>query len=626
MHHGSPFDNPALTIALALMAGTLCQGLSHHLRLPSIVLLLGAGALLGPDLLNVVRPDSMGDAMRLLVGFAVAVILFEGGMNLKLKRIRAEQVVIRRLITWGALVTGVCATGAAHWIMGWSWSISVLFGTLVIVTGPTVITPLVRRIRLRRSLETVLEAEGVLIDPIGAILAVVALEVVLGPSRATFLEGFLDVLIRIGLGGVLGLAAGFLTAWLLKPAGLVPEGLENIFSLSAVLALFHGSDALAPESGIAAVTVAGVVMGNVKTRVRAELHEFKEQLTLMLIGMLFVLLSADVRFSEIQALGVPGLILTGVLMVVIRPLNVLAGTVKTAISWRERFFLFWMAPRGIVAAAVASFFAVRLQQEGIPGGSELRAMVFLVIAATVLIQGLSGGLLSRVLKVNREGRRGHLILGANPLAVETGLLLQEAGEEVTLIDSNPDSVNAASDAGLKVVFGNALEDRNLARAQADGFTTALALTPNEEVNLIFANKMRKDFKVPTVMVALHLAKGQVSPDMVEKAGGTLMFGMLRDIDNWSVRLQRGTAAAELWERREKTSSKYYAEPGSPDNTAKATLPLLAHKKGRVSVVDDRTIFGEGDRVTVLVDLQRDSDAKNWLRARGWAPVTVEETA
>ena len=224
--------DPALTIALAAAAGVVVQSLAHHLRLPGIVLLLGAGVLLGPDVLGVVQPETMGSALQILVGFAVAVILFEGGLNLNLRRIRREAGVIRQLLTVGVLVTAVGGAFAARLFMGWEWTHSILFGTLVIVTGPTVITPLLRRIK-------------------------------------------------------------------------VVHRVESVFTLSLVLALFQISNFFIPESGIVAVTAAGMVMGNIPTRVQRDLLEFKEQLTVLFIGMLFVLLAADVRMQEVRSLGWP---------------------------------------------------------------------------------------------------------------------------------------------------------------------------------------------------------------------------------------------------------------------------------------------------------------------------------
>jgi len=637
---------PGLTVAAALAAGILCQGIAHHLRTPGIVLLLAAGALLGPDGAGVVRPELLGDTLQTLVGFAVAVILFEGGMNLQLSRLRRQSRSIRHLITVGVLITAAGAAGATRAILGWDWPQAILLGTLVIVTGPTVVGPLVRRIKLHPRLQTVLEGEGVLIDPIGAIIAVAALEAVLHPA-GSLLPGVIGVGARLGVGMALGLAGGFAIAFLLRPRWLVPPGLQNVTVLALVLALFQGSEALFPDSGIAAVTMAGLVVGNIRTAGLDDLMEFKEQLTVLFIGMLFVLLSADVRFAEIRALGVPGLVLVGALMVVVRPVGVLLSTVGSGLTWREKTFLSWMAPRGIVAAAVASFFAVSLHAAGLPGGAELRALTFLVIAVTVLVYGLTGGVVARALGLQRPRNQGYVILGASELGRALGTCLAEAGENVLLLDSNGDAITRCEEAGLRAMFGNALEERTLLRAQIDTMTGVVGLTPNEEVNLLFLTKVHRDFTGPALYIALHSNKGHVTPVMIDGLGARRLFGGERDVDLWSVRLERGLAVRERWrwvgeEGRGKQGGdgEKEGQPNAPgelasrlatpralaaDNGAgRSVLPLIAIADGKAAPLDERWKAGSGTVVDLLVFTEAGDRAREWLRVSGWAPVALVE--
>lgn len=623
--HGGGFTDPALTISIALAAGLFCQALAHHLRLPGIVLLLAAGAILGPDGFNIVRPELLDGTLQSLVGFAVAVILFEGGMNLNIRRLKRESNSIRQLITTGAIVTAIGGTLAAKWIMGWDWRLSILFGTLVIVTGPTVITPLLRRIKLNPKLSTVLEAEGVLIDPIGAIIAVVALEVAIQPSGSEVASGFLAVAGRLGLGAGLGLAGGFFLAYLLRPKWLIPEGMHNTFTLAWVLALFHVSNALLPESGIATVTVAGLVVGNVRSDSLHELMEFKEQLTMMLIALLFVLLSANVRLDDIKELGMPGLMTVLALMLIVRPINILVGTIRSDLTFREKSFMAWMAPRGIVAAAVASFFEVTLTAAGIEGGRALTAMVFLVIAVTVLVQGLTGGVVAQVLGVRRPPRNGYAILGTLDLGLVIGKILRDAGQSVLFLDSNADGIKSAQDQGFKVVFGNALEERILQRAQLDSFDASVSVTPNESVNLLFSTKASEEFKIPKNYVGLHFHKGHITNEMVEKAHGTVLFGQERDIDLWSLRVNRGSATPEKWLLTTMGEVVLY------DNSTKLTgsendmLPLVRHRKSEVVPVNNKMNFQEGDEVTFLIFEDNRKSAEEWLRAHGWTrPSSVTE--
>ncbi len=622
-----PFSDPALTISLALAVGLVAQSIAHHLRIPGIVLLLAAGAILGPDAAGLIHPEAVGSALHILVGFAVAIILFEGGLNLNLGRLRRASVAIRQLVTIGAIVTATGGAIAAKLILGWEWRLAILFGTLVIVTGPTVISPLVRRLRLNRNLQTVLEAEGVLIDPVGAIVAGVSLEVLVSPSGRYLASGLLDLATRLGMGALLGIAGGFTISLLLRPRRLIPEGTENVFALSIVLALFHISNAVQPESGIGSVTVAGVVVGNTCRRVLRDLMEFKGQLTTMAIGMLFVLLAADVRFEEVRDLGVAGLVTVVVLMCVVRPLNIWVGTAGAGLRPREKAFLAWLAPRGIVAAAVASFFAEALDGAGVAGGAQLRAMVFLVIAVTVLVQGLTGGWVAHLLRVRRPANRGYVILGANDLGRAMGRALREGSEDVLFIDSNPDASHAAEQDGFRVVFGNAFEERTLLRAGLDGLAGCIGLTPSEEVNLLFATKTCEEFKIGTPFVALHLHEGHVTDEMVHRIGGRVLFGVQQDLDLWSVRLARGTAAVERWRcdaKPDGTDADAEETEGLlPKTLQNAMLPLAVHRGGRAFPADERTELKKGDEISVVVFEEHREDAAAWLAARGCTPAETE---
>ncbi|MBL4636108.1 MAG: sodium:proton antiporter, partial [Kofleriaceae bacterium] len=358
-------DSASLTVSLAMVAGVLSQALAVHLRVPGIIILLIAGVVLGPDVANMVRPEMMGSGLQTFVGFAVAIILFEGGLQMNLKRLKRQALTIRRLVTVGALITAVGGALAAKLAMGWPWGISILFGTLVIVTGPTVITPLLRRFSIKRDTATILEAEGIFIDAVGATVAVVALEVSLVGTGASAAVGVLDVVMRIGVGALVGLASGALLAVLLRWRDVIPEGLENILSLAVALASFQIANSLVHESGITAAIVAGMVLSNTHSHAFEEIVEFKEQLTSFAIATLFVLLAADVRVDDVMAIAGPGLVTVALLMFVVRPLSVLASTYRTGLSWQQKVFLSWLAPRGIVAAAVASLFAIELASAGV---------------------------------------------------------------------------------------------------------------------------------------------------------------------------------------------------------------------------------------------------------------------
>lgn len=620
MAASSVFDSPNLTLALALASGIVAQTVASHLRVPGIVLLLATGVVLGPDILDVVRPVTLGDGLGGLVGFAVAIILFEGGMNLHMPALRRAGTAIQRLITVGAVVTAIGASLAAHYVMGWDWGLSILFGTLLTVTGPTVVTPLLRRLRVEHSTATVLEAEGVLIDPIGAIGAYVVYETILHPGTSSVLTSLPDVLMRLGVGASFGALGGWVLSRALRVRGLVPEGLTNVFTLSSVLALFHVSEAILHESGIAAVTIMGMAVRFLGTPVERELLEFKEQLTVLLIGLLFVLLAADVRLADVQALGWEGLAVVGLLMFVVRPLNVLASTIGTTTDWRQRAFLAWIAPRGIVAAAVASLFAGGLADKGVPNAGDLRSLVFLVIAVTVVTAGLTGGLVAQLLGLRRPSDQGWLLLGAHGLARKLAEVLAASGEEVLLIDTNPDACLKAEDAGLRVMHANALKESTLARAEIDIRRGAIGLSANEEVNYLFLQAVRAEARLTHLYAALGDPRSGVTEEMLHRIEATSLFAGV-DVERWDrrcdedgVRLLRARVTSDEAPSLAALHGNGYA------------LPIALWRGSVLLPVGDDVRLRRRDDIVLLVDRHHEDDVLGQLRGAGlsWRE-TVELT-
>ena len=538
-------SNPALTLALAMCFGMLVQVISRHIKLPGIVLLLGAGILLGPDMLGLVHPSSLGKAMHMIVGFAVAVILFEGGMNLRLSHIKREQQVIRQLITVGALVMAVGGVISSKFIIGWDWRNSILFGVLIIVTGPTVISPLLKRLRFRRSVSTVLEAEGVLLDAIGAVLAVVALEVALSPSGLSFVKGFFHIISRLLSGVIFGAAGGLGLALLLRIRRFIPESLENVFMLSMVFALFQISNTISAESGVVAVTIAGLVVGNTKTAVRRELRDFEEEMTVLLIGMLFILLAADVQIVKLTSLGWRGISLVLVIMFILRPLAVFAGTWGSELNLKQKTLLSWIAPRGIVAAAVASLFSIELEAHGFEG-TQLQAMVFLLIILTVLQAGLTGGITASLLGLRKKTGTGWVILGVNPISRAIAKILTANNEDVLCIDENPRECKRAEKDGIRVLYGNGLDSNMLYRAEIDSKAGIIGMTRNEEVNYLFSKKIKDIVKLHNVLGVVKNDAEGVTTDMVLEMGGKIACGRAFDIEKWSMLLERGHAEIQIW--------------------------------------------------------------------------------
>jgi len=603
----------ALVFALALLAGVIAQAIGRHATVPGIIFLLGTGIALGPDGLGIVDPALLGSGLDSIIGFAVAVILFEGGMRLDLAQLRKQKTVIRRLVLGGAVLTTGGAALAAHWILDWDWRRALLFGTLVIVTGPTVISPLVRRIRLAPSLAVVLEAEGVFVDAIGATIAIVALELALGSASDPLGTAALGMLKRIGTGAAIGSCGGLLLGAALRVRKLVPRGMENILALSAAVAVYQLSQAIVPESGISASIAAGLVVGNLRVHRMEELAEFKEQLTTLLIGLLFVLLAADVRMADVAAIGPRALWVVAALMVVVRPAVVWLSSIGAGLAWRDKLFISWIGPRGIVAAAVATVFASALTRHGVAGGTELRALVFIVIAMTVTLQGLSAGPLASLLHLRRASNTGYLFLGANELAILLAKRFARAGIAVELVDTSSEHAAAAEAAGLKVIYGNGLDRRTLAKARVDTRSHVVAVTASESVNMLFAQKLADELQEPPrLLVAIDPSSTGVAPEMVHKVGGTVLFGRGVELDSWLVRMRH--KGVEL-------VRKMYVGPEGPrDPLPDQVLPLYREREGVPRLIDDKTELRDGDIVELALAIEAREAIDAWFATQPWQDV------
>ena len=599
-------NNPALTIGLAMVLGMLAQVGSKHLGLPGIVLLLLSGIIFGPDVLNWIRPESLGIGLQILVGFAVAIILFEGGMNLRISRIKRERAAIRGLITLGALTTLIGGTLATLLFLGWDFRTSILFGTLIIVTGPTVISPLLKKIRIHHGVSTILEAEGILLDAIGAIIAVVALEIAISPSGLSFVKGLYHIVSRLAVGGLFGIIGGASLILLFRFRNLIPNGLENVFILSWILALFQLSNTASPESGIAAVTIAGMTIGNSKTYIQQDILEFKEQLTVLMIGMLFILLAADVRLSDVQNLGLNGIVVVLFLILIVRPTSVFIGTNRSTLDTPHKLLLSWIAPRGIVAAAIASLFVFELDRHGFDG-TQLRALVFLLIIITVLSAGLTGGWVASVLDLKRKSQSGWIILGAHEVARTLSRLLKQSGNEIICIDEDPQSCLLAENEGIKVFFGNALEERTLQRAEPDSRKGIIALSGNEEVNYIFSQRAKHLSKEMDVLIGIKDSFEGITPEMINETGGKIPFGRSADMDFWSSLI-----------RQKKTTYSSYTYMGggkfdlSDESIKGVVLPLVIMQNESLEPVDSTMKIKNGDILTFLINEQKRVRAEKWL--------------
>ncbi len=381
---------------VTVFAGAGARVLAALSNLPGVVLLLLSGLLIGRSGLGLVEPLDLGQGLQTIVGLLVSLVLFDGGLNLRLPgdTIKATVLRISVLRIFISLSAGIFA---AHWLAGLGWSLAAVFSAIVLATGPTVVTPIVKQIRLAHPLGDVLEAEGLVLEPIGAVLALLLLELALGDLQG-WRELAQGLLARLGGGVLIGAVIGWLLSEGLRRLNSTQSvGLRLQLTLGVLFLMFGVAEWILPESGLPASVAAGVVVGRRSSEEADQLDELIRELASLAITMLFPLLAADVSWAELSPLGWGGVSCVLVLMLVVRPVAVSVATVGLPLVWRQRLFLAWLAPRGIVTAAVASLFAIRLEQAGILGAGRLQGLVFLTILMTVGIQGLTAQPLARLL-------------------------------------------------------------------------------------------------------------------------------------------------------------------------------------------------------------------------------------
>lgn len=470
----------ALQISLLLMLGVICQWAAWRMRLPAILPLLLVGLVLGPAT-GVLNPDEfLGDLLFPFISVGVAIILFEGSLTLRFSDARNVSSIIRNLTSIGVLITWAVMGAAAHYLVGWEWSLSLLFGALVSVTGPTVVMPMLRSIQPTARIANILRWEGILVDPIGAVFAVLFFEYLLTGHQSHSIFEFLKV---IAMGSVAGTAGGTGLGFILK-RHLLPDYLENYGAMAIVLLVFTGSNAYGSESGLIAVTVMGIVMANMKNLNVGDLLSFKEDLTVVLISVFFILLAARLDFALVKQIGFPALSVLAVALFVARPLTVLASSLGTSANWREISLLSWVAPRGIVAAAVSALFALKLEQQGVARAAELVPLTFVLIIGTVVLQSLSAGWLAQKLGLSSRGEQGVLITGANRVSIQIGEALKKIGVNVKIVDHHRSALNEARMKGLEVFYGNPLSEHVDKYMDLIGFTHLFAMSRNNEANAI----------------------------------------------------------------------------------------------------------------------------------------------
>lgn len=468
------------TIIFALAGGVSVMVLSHRLHISSIALLLVAGIVLGPVGLGMVQPQALGHGLDVFVSLAVAIILFEGGLGLDYSGYRNAGTAIRLLLSAGVLITWLVISGGVYILFKFPIRFCLLAGSLVVVTGPTVISPLLRRLKLTKRLHHILHWESVLVDPIGVFLAILCYKLI-GAQGDTLPAILLQTGLRVIVGISVGTLFGFGLYQLINRKIITDEQTNSATLGGAVLA-FGIADMLIAESGLLAVVVAGFILGLYRPGELKKIKLFEEEITGILIGMLFILLAANLNPQKIVRFGFPGIVLVSIVMFIARPLSVAVSTIGSGLALREKLFLSWLAPRGIIAASMATLFAVRLNAMGNEHAWFIETFTFSVIIATVVIQGMSAKYAANVLKVHRPDPQGWIIVGIHALSEQLARFLTERHIEYVIIDSNRKNCAEATERGYTVIEGDAMDIELYDNEQFVSMGNLVALTDNDALN------------------------------------------------------------------------------------------------------------------------------------------------
>ncbi|MEM1177789.1 MAG: sodium:proton antiporter [Acidobacteriota bacterium] len=527
------------TIVAAVFLGILAQVVAHRFKLPAILPLLILGMACGPSGLKLFHPGSLGNTLEVIVHLGVAVILFEGGLSLDLNQLRQIGGPLRNLLTVGTAVTGVGAAVIAHWAVGVSWPTAALFGAIVTVTGPTVIQPLLRHMVAPKKVRTLLLSEGLMIDPIGAVLAYLVLQWI---ERAGlgFRSVFVELLGLAVTGSILGLVAGFMAVQAVKRRFLSEE-LRNLVILALLFGAFLWAELQAETSGILAAVVMGLVVSFAHIPDMSPLKAFKGQLTVLFISVLFILLSGQLDLNAMRELGWEGALVVVGLILIVRPLSVFASIPGKAFDLREKTLVALTAPRGIVAAAVASLSAIALRDHGQQEDAVLlEGLVYLTILATCTWATIMATWLPRWLGYDGDpSRRRVVMVGANGLSTALSKLFRERQWTVVVVDGVRSKLATLQKGGIVGVPGDARDAVTYENAGVERDAQLLAMTTNDELNLLVAELVRDEFGVEHPVVLVQQRSEEFGS--LRRAWADVLSGQDLNLPAWSRRLEDGTA-------------------------------------------------------------------------------------
>ncbi|NCP24163.1 MAG: sodium:proton antiporter [Erythrobacter sp.] len=571
-------EEQAIVIALVGILGIGSQWVAWRTGWPAIVLMLAAGFLAGP-VFGLFDPEhAFGELLEPMIAVGVALILFEGGLSLDFRELRHSGQAVWRLATVGVIVGWFLGALAAHEIAGLVWPVAVLFGGILVVTGPTVVIPLLRQSSVQQRPATILKWEAIVNDPTGALCAVIAYEYfrkVAESPGASLIEVVPPLIIAAVLAGLIGYVAAVIIAWAF-PRGAVPEYLKVPVILTAVIAVFVISNLIEHEAGLVAVTVMGIALANMNVSSLRSIHPFKENVAILLVSGIFIVLSASLKWEDLSYLNWRFGAFLVALLFLVRPLTIIISLLGSSIPWNERVFLAWIAPRGIVLVAISGLFALRLTELGFGDGNVLIGLSFAVVVATIVAHGFTIDLVARLLKVKGQTRPGLLIVGSTPWTIALAEQMRDLKTPVTVVDSSWQRLALARRKGVPYYHGEILNEATEHNLDLSPFQTLVAATDNEAYNTLVCNEFAHEVGRDSVYQLGEAGDEDDRHALPEALRGRALFESGWGVTEVSERQQQGWVF-----RKTKLSEEFDFEAAREKLPDGAHMLLLLRDNGRM---------------------------------------------
>lgn len=583
----------AIVIAMVGMLGIGAQWLAWRTNRPSIVLMLAAGFLAGP-VLGIFDPEhAFGELLEPMVAIGVALVLFEGGLSLNFRELRHTSGAVWRMATVGVAIGWLLNALAAHQIAGLVWPVAVLFGGILVVTGPTVVMPLLRQATIQPRPASLLKWEAIVNDPTGALCAVIAYEYFrMSGTGASWVAIVPPMLLAAAFAGLMGYGAARLIAWSF-PRGLVPEYLKVPLLFVTVIAVFVLANTIEHEAGLVAVTVMGIALANMNVQSIRSIHPFKETVAILTVSGIFVLLAASLKWSDLAYLNWRFGLFLFALLFLVRPATVLLTLIGSSIPWNERLFVAWIAPRGIVMVAISGLFALRLSELGYADGNVLIGLSFAVVVATVLAHGFTIDLAARLLGVKGESRPGLLIVGSTPWSIALAKLMHELKTPVMIVDSSWERLALARRENLPNYHGEILNEATEHNLDLSPFQVLVAASDNEAYNTLVCNEFAYEVGRDAVYQLGEPGDEDDRYAMPESLRGRALFDSGYGVEEILERIDAG------WRfRKTKLSENFRFEDAKGALPQAANMLLLLKEDGRMRFFTHaaRPVPGPGDTV------------------------------